>query len=856
MSTRETSRGKKIALLLCVCAVFAAACLITAAAERFVAEHPLETEDLSAISQTPGEGQDAFAEENTVINNIGSTAGEPVQFSLDAGFYDAAQSLALSAEDSTEILYTRDGSDPADGGQTYRRPIKLKAQSDKINSYTITARAKYSDGTFSEPVTRSYILGKDISSRFDCLVFSLTIDPDMLYNYEDGIFIAGKMRDDYLATNPEREIQPTDPANWNQRGRAGERPCYVEVFEYDGTPVISQNCGMRIFGGWSRSNEQKNLKLYARTEYDETDNRFRYEFFPDASDSQGNKIVSYKKLALRACANDAGSLYARDDAISALAQATGVESKYSRPAAIFLNGEYYGFAWLQQVFSEDLLDHKYNVEDGSWDIIKGCEYMMIEDEDDPDWARKNDDWRKMYEYAYTDLTDDKNFDELSKLIDIDNMLTYYALNSYIGNGDWPNNNYKVYRYRSGSVEMSDEAPYDGRWRFMLYDTDFAFGLYGNDFLTIHMQQLFDEDSFGIYPEDWRDDVHDKGDLYYKRSDLLISLCKREDIRDRFVEKLCAMAGYYFNAQRVADYFDEYSTLRLHELVAASEEGKANVWSVGRELESCKTWASKRPYAIRTQMSRVFPEAFSKDEIFSVKCEPAEGAVINRGSAAIVFDDGISSAGFDGFYFKGMEIPLSAELEKGYVFESWEINGKTVTEPQTVITADLGENVEIKLNLKPEGGAVIYEAAYKATAGGDYIILKNTGAELISTSGMTVSDGTNEFILPTLNLEPGATVKLIGKNYSKMDAIGCIECGFNLKEGETVTLYGPDKEKMSEVELRLAHKKTALRYDGMTGGYREVSCGYNTRLLEAEIPEFNWGNWGGGGGWGGNWSGWG
>ena len=139
MSTRETSRGKKIALLLCVCAVFAAACLITAAAERFVAEHPLETEDLSAISQTPGEGQDAFAEENTVINNIGSTAGEPVQFSLDAGFYDAAQSLALSAEDSAEILYTRDGSDPAMPIKSMSRMAYLTIHSTAASklSYTV-----------------------------------------------------------------------------------------------------------------------------------------------------------------------------------------------------------------------------------------------------------------------------------------------------------------------------------------------------------------------------------------------------------------------------------------------------------------------------------------------------------------------------------------------------------------------------------------------------------------------------------------------------------------------------------------------------------------------------------------------
>ncbi len=843
-----TLRKKRAMLGAAVAIVFAAVCALTLWAERFVAEHPTPVVEVSAEQNPEAAGE---VEEADTPPAIGETDSAPVHFSVDPGFYDASQSLALSAENAEEILYTRDGSDPrGDGAKTYRKPINLKAQSGKITSETVTACAKYADGSFSEPVTRSYVLGKEISERFDCLVFSITVDPGDLYNYEDGIFISGKMRDDYLATNPTREIQPTDPANWNQRGRAGEREAYVEVFEYDGTPVISQKCGLRIFGGWSRSNDQKNLKLYARSEYDSVNNRFRYQFFPEAEDSEGNKLASAKKLALRACANDNGSLFARDDAISAMAQQTGIESKYSRPAAVYLNGEYYGFAWLQQVFSEDYLDHKYNVEDGSWDIIKGCEYMMIEDEDDPDWARKNADWRAMYDYAYTDLTDDKNFEALSELIDIDNFLTYYALNSYIGNGDWPNNNYKVFRYQSGSVPMSDEAPFDGKWRYMLYDTDFAFGLYGNDFLTTHMQQLFKEDFFGTFPEDWRDDVHDKGDMYYKRSDLLIALCKREDMREAFVEKLCSMAGYYFNKQRVADYLDEYHEMRLHELVAASEEGKAGVWSVGGELQNCKTWIEKRPYAIRAQMSKVFPDTFIRDECFNVVCPPADGAQINLGSAKISSTDEISEAGFDGFYFSGMTVPLSATLENGVEFDCWEINGQRVDDPVTEISEELyGENIEIALHTKKTGGIIVWEAAYKGTAGGDFVTLKNTSDEMATTQGLTLSDGTNEFILPTLNLAPGATVKIIGKNYSKPDALGCVELGFNLKEGEVLTLTDSDKNPVSTVELRPAHRYTALKYNPYADRYDEESCGYNTRRLEAELPTFDWGNWGGWGGWG-------
>lgn len=807
--------------------------------DDYVLTHPAENLPAENISEIDGSSDSSTPD---IAPAVGETAGEPVVFSLEPGFYDSAQRLALSADGAEKILYTRDGSDPRVDGHEYKSGIPLSASGSKTKIYDISACAVYPDGSVSEPVTRSYITGKDVSNRFDCLVFSITIDPDYLYNYEDGIFIEGKMRDDYLALPAEERypgLQPTDPANWNQRGRAGERPCYVEVFEYDGTPIISQSCGLRIFGGWSRSNDQKNLKLYARTEYDETDNRFRYEFFPDALDSSGNKIASYKKLALRACANDSGYLYARDDAISATAKATGIEVKESRPAAVFLNGEYYGFAWLQQVFSEDLLDHKYNVEDGSWDIIKGCEYMMIEDQDDPDWERKNAAWREMYDYAYKDLTDDRNFEELSKLIDVDNFLTYYALNSYIGNGDWPNNNYKVFRYSSGSVPKSDEAPYDGRWRFMLYDTDFAYGLYGNDFLSTHMQQLFKEDFFGTFPEDWRLDVHDQGDMYYKRSDLLIAMCKRPEIRDRFVSILCDISGYYFNEERAGAYLDEYCEKRLHELVAAANEGRAMVWGLDRELLTCKNYLTKRDYALKVQMAKVFPDNYDKENVFFVKAYPADGAVINLNTANIV-SDGVA---FDGWYFGGMEIPLSCTLEEDVEFVSYEINGETVTERDTVISKEkYGENIEIKLNVRRTGGIKIYQVVYKGSAGGDCVVIKNYSENDLSTQGYVISDGSNEFILPTMNVKPGAEVRMIGKNYSRVDALGAVELGFNLKEGETVTLKNADGETVSEVPLRIAHRRTGLQLDPFADRYIEFSVNYKDRTLEAEIPVPDWGNW--------------
>ncbi|MBQ8623324.1 MAG: CotH kinase family protein [Oscillospiraceae bacterium] len=846
MNSSKTN-NKKITLIAVVALALVATIFASLWAENFVAHNPTKVEPVVVYDE---EGNEVVTEPL-----IGNTDYEPVNFSLECGFYSSEERLYLSAPDSVEIRYTTDGEDPSLEGRRYKpeEGIKLSLGKDEgIKSYSISACAEYADGSVSEVVTRSYFVGSDIANRFDCLVFSITIEPDYLYNYEDGIFILGKMRDDWLAANPDirqSDIVPTDPANWNQRGKASERPAYVEVYEYDGNCVISQDCGLRIFGGWSRANDQKNLRLYARTEYDEVNNRFRYEFFPDATDSLGNKITSYKKLALRACANDNGSTFLRDDMISFLAQATEVEAKYSRPAAVFLNGEYYGFAWCQQVFSADLLEHNYNLEESEWDILKGCEYMIREDDDNPYWAEAKADWEYLQSFAYKDLTDDALFEELCQMIDLDNFLTYYAIDSYLGNGDWPNNNWKIFRYsteRNADLEQPvlTEAGADisdGRWRFMLFDTDFCLGLYGNDAFTKHIYWLFDETYFGLFPEDWDDDVHDQGEKYV-RSDLLITLCKREDVRERFMSIMFDVINWHYNEELVGETIDEFHTWRLHELVAASENGKANVWSVAGELENMKEWLHTRTTAAVSQLKKAFPEY---DDTYSVTVVPCDNALVNVNTVTLDSDDIL----YQGEYFNGIEVPVSCVIEDGYEFVSWTVNGEEILDREFALSDAYGDKVKIQLNVKcTENKLKLSEICYKGS-NGDYIVIENFGTESVSTQGMIIWDGNSEaYALPTATIAPGRTLKLVCKNYSYADAIGNIECPFNLKEGETVTLYDGAGEIIDEIFLRDGTDGSALKLNNFTGEYYEITTHEKTRILEAELPSWNWGGWGGWGGW--------
>ena len=102
-----------------------------------------------------------------------------------------------------------------------------------------------------------------------------------MVGYENGIFVEGKLRDEFLATNPDiTEAEAKDPAGYNLRGMESERPVTVQIFDSEGTDLLTQHCGLRISGNYTRGKSQKSLQLFARSSYDEH-GRFHVTLFPE-----------------------------------------------------------------------------------------------------------------------------------------------------------------------------------------------------------------------------------------------------------------------------------------------------------------------------------------------------------------------------------------------------------------------------------------------------------------------------------------------------------------------------------------------------------------------------------------------
>jgi len=390
-----------------------------------------------------------------------------LQFSHNGHFYTEDIFVEITVNPDIEgavIYFTTDGSYPVRGrtSQTNRRytgPIMISAGD--FNAPTVLrARAFLCDEVYSNILTHTYFVSAEIYSRFDpnTYVFSLSSDPVNLWDHDRGILVAGRLREDFIRNNPGRNIVPPDPANFNVRGREGERPAYVQVFNYRGELIISQSIGIRVRGGWSRQASRQSLGLYARHDYDPVFDRFHHDFFRffDDISRTGRTTVrgtdipvdTHRMIVLRNGGNDRNGAHMREELSQVLLRQAGfLDYKGIAPAAMFLNGTYRGFYWLQNMYPIYYF----------FDHYGDFERSLIED-------------LRWYEVPHN----------MYQLVCTYNLMQHFAFQIYISNRDWPHNNLRYWRF-NGEGGESINRYFDGLFRLLPYDLEMAWGMFGQGY---------------------------------------------------------------------------------------------------------------------------------------------------------------------------------------------------------------------------------------------------------------------------------------------------------------------------------------------------------------------------------------
>jgi len=343
-----------------------------------------------------------------------------VGFSRAGGFAGAPFLLRLEAPEGAQVRFTLDGSEPDARSALYEAPVEIAKN-------TVVRAAASMEGFVDSPVSaRTFLFDAPPDSPVVCVSGS----PAFFFG-GDGIF---------EQKNQDLLIQ---------------RRAHLEVYE-DGAPRLDQQVSLKLTGGTSRKYLPRTFTVYARPGLGES--AFAYNPFPDRA------YPEYAAFTLRSGGTDAVRTRLRDGFLTRLTRGYGLMYLAYRPAAVYVNGQFWGMLNFRERANRDAVAQWEGVTDPAAirDIIiiknRGVQQQGSREE-----------LEALAAFCRTrDLNVPEHLSHVLGQLDVDSLFAHSAFQIITGNGDLQNVRYY-------------KVP-GGKWKLMLFDLDL--GMMNNNNLTL------------------------------------------------------------------------------------------------------------------------------------------------------------------------------------------------------------------------------------------------------------------------------------------------------------------------------------------------------------------------------------
>jgi len=554
-----------------------------------------------------------------------------------SGYYDDEFTLCFkSLWKGLHIYYTLDGSTPDQNSNVYQDGIVITDKKMEPNVYnsivnvlpdydthvtdttpvekgTIVRAVTISDwGYSSDIVTQTYFVGMEQTA--DTYAISLVFDSDNLFG-DDGIYVTGKDYDDWYLNTDRTEEAPAP--NFEKHL---ETTCIVEMLQ-NGKDILNQPAGIRLQGASHRRFFSKKRFILVSREELSGSKYFACELY--------DGILTHSVMLKD---------YLTDAIAAELMEGRALATQQARSAKVYLNGEYWNDTYMLERYDKKYFKEHYDVDHPI--IIKNAE--DIDGDENHNAIYKE----FLLWVENTDLSQQQNWEELKKKIDIQSYIDYITLNYYLCNCDFTEKkNYVLWR----SEESEGNGYNDGRWRWCVFDVDaidFASGYFD-------VENLAEINIFSCKPPFTSPQVN--------QNPLFQAFCQNAEFRKQFVLSFLDLFNNNFNTERVAGILKKY--------------GYDLTWQDG--------YFEKRPFYAKLHLADEFNLTGNVETVTIKTDNPAAGKIIVNTSEL-----DLSDGKWTGEYFTDYPITVTAIPNKGYKFVGWE-GGITSSDGTMEIAIDGG-----------------------------------------------------------------------------------------------------------------------------------------------------------------------
>ncbi|MBN1889210.1 MAG: CotH kinase family protein [Thermoflexales bacterium] len=447
------------------------------------------------------------------------------------------------------------------------------------------------------------------------------------------------------------------------RGADWERSIHLSYITSDHQLAFATPAGLRI-----RSEieglPKKSFWLYFRQEYGQA--RLDYPLF----EGDGH---SFKRLVL-----DAGSVRSGldrslrwtllENQITAdLMQELGGVAPRGQFVVLFLNGQPWGVYNLRERPDRFFLQDHYNIQDA--DLIENRQAQ------EGDVAR----WEALLDFVEThSLAEAENFAFVQTQVDVQNFTDYVLLHMYVASDDWPQHN---------AVRARPREP-GGRWFWIAWEASRGYGATGDlEFKAVDWATR----SYALDPHE--------GGTWLRSTLLLRRLLDNDEYRATFVSRAADLLNTVLSARSV----DARVTLGMSAL-SSDVRYEENRWPGPLDWRSnglaLRAWVRARPERMRQELMGKFNLTGTLTLEFMPPAT-GQGYVVVNGWP-------LRDLPWQGVYFAGSQIRVTAVPTPGYVFAGWDALDLPST-PAITLTASAPRSLSPRFAPAPAGALLPNDA---------------------------------------------------------------------------------------------------------------------------------------------------